>query len=304
VRDEIAIRLTPPALSLRTIDHIRHDVAASGYSEAVTFSFVSDALAVTFKPTEAVSLPRADPSVRRADAFLRPSLLPALVEAVGRNESAGTPDAKLFEIGSVFWNDAEKNLIEKRNIGLVGGELHALRGTVESLLSRLEPSWRCTVVPAARAGLSSAGRIEWNGRSIGWIGLVNKAVAEKVGLREKPAAAELDLASLLSNARHVPQLRPMPRFPAVRRDLSLILADKVRYAELEKTVRDLNLPHLEEIEFVTTYRGKPLEKGSKSVTITLVFRSASGTLTGDEIDAAIKRVTDAAGKSLGATLRV
>jgi phenylalanyl-tRNA synthetase beta chain len=179
-----------------------------------------------------------------------------------------------------------------------------LRGTIESLLSRLEPSWKCDVVPSPRAGLSSSGRIEWNGNTIGWIGLVNKAVIGKVGLREAPAAGELQLAPLLAGARHVPQLRPLPRFPAVSRDLSLDLAEKTRFAELKNVVLRLNLMHLEDIQYVTTYRGKQLEKGRKSVTISLSFRSPNGTLTGGEIDAAIKRVVDAAGHALAATVRM
>jgi phenylalanyl-tRNA synthetase beta chain len=304
VRDEISIRLTPPELSLRTVDEIRHELAASGYSEAVTFSFVSDVLADDFKPAEAVSLPRADPSVRKADAYLRPSLLPALAEAIGRNESAGTPDARLFEIGSVFWNDGAKNLVETRHLALAGGDLRDLRGTVESLLNRLEPSAKFVVIPSSRPGLTAGGKIEWNGQAIGSIGLINKAVVSKVGLREAPAAAELQLAPLLAGARHVPQLRPLPRFPSVRRDLSLDMSGRTRYVEMEKVIRGLNLPHLEDIEHVTTYRGKPLEKGSKSVTIALIFRSPGGTLTGDEIDASIKRVIEAAGQSLSATVRV
>jgi phenylalanyl-tRNA synthetase beta chain len=303
VRDEISIRLTPPELALRTVDEIRSNLAASGYSEAVTFSFVSDSLATDFKPPEAASLPRADPTVRRADAHLRPSLLPALIEAFARNESAGTLGARLFEIGSVFWIDAGQNFVEKRHIGLVGGGLRDLRGAVESLLSRLEPSWNCTVVPATQAGLSSSGKIEWNGKTIGSIGLVNKAVATKLGLRETPAAAELEIGPLLAGARHVPQLRSLPRFPAVRRDLSLVMPEKTRFAQVEQSVRKLELQHLEEIEFVTTYRGKPLEKGSKSVTITLIFRRPDGTLMGEEIEAAMQRVILATTESLGASVR-
>ncbi len=303
VRDEISIRLTPPDPRLRTVDTIRHDLAASGFSEAITFSFVSDALAEDFKPAEAVSLPRADASVRRADARLRPSLLPALVEAVGRNESAGTADARLFEIGSVFWNDAQKKLIEKRHVGLVGGSLTELRGAIESLLNHLDPEKKLVVVPAARAGLASSGRIEWNEQVIGWIGLINKTVIDKVGLHAMPAAGELELQALLDGARLVPQLRPLPRFPAVQRDLSLILTEKIRYADLQNAIDSLSLANLESVDHVTTYRGKPLEKGSKSVTIKLTFRSSAGTLTGEEVDGAVKRVVESTGRNFGATLR-
>jgi phenylalanyl-tRNA synthetase beta chain len=304
IREEISIRLTPPQPSLRTIDEIRTGLAASGYSEAVTFSFVSDSLANDFKPAEVAALSRADSSVRKADAHLRPSLLPALVEAIVRNESAGTAGARLFEIGSVFWLDESQNLIEKRHLALIGGTLRDLRGAIEGLLNRLEPSWSCTIVPVPRPGLSSSGQILWNEKAIGSIGLVNKAVSAKLGLREIPAAAELELAPLLAGARHVPQLRPLPRFPAIRRDLSLVMPEKKRYAEIEQAIRSLKLNHLEDIEYVTTYRGKPLEKGTKSVTITLIFRRPDGTLKGEEVETALQQVIAATCAGLGATVRV
>ncbi|CAA9428457.1 MAG: Phenylalanyl-tRNA synthetase beta chain, partial [uncultured Phycisphaerae bacterium] len=112
IRDEIAIRLTPPDPDLSTIETIRSTLVGAGYFEAITFSFVSDALAPDFVDAAdgsaapgkkggpgGLPLPRADAAVRKADAHLRPSILPGLLEAVRRNETVGTPDARLFEIG-------------------------------------------------------------------------------------------------------------------------------------------------------------------------------------------------------------
>ena len=101
----------------------------------------------------------------------------------------------------------------------------------------------------------------------------------------------------------VPQQSPLPKFPAVSRDLSFDLPDATRYDALEDVVRKVKPEHLEELKYVTTYRGKPLEKGRKSVTITLIFRSPSETLTGDKVEAAVQKVVDAAKGELGAALR-
>lgn len=95
VRDEISIRIAAPDPAARTMDDIRSILVAAGYFEAVTFTFVSDLLADAFIPANASALPRADANVRKADARLRPSLLPGLLEAVRRNETAGTSEAKL-----------------------------------------------------------------------------------------------------------------------------------------------------------------------------------------------------------------
>jgi phenylalanyl-tRNA synthetase beta chain len=161
------------------------------------------------------------------------------------------------------------------------------------------------IVPEARNGFARgvSGRIEWGGEPVGHMGLVDRAIADKLSLRQPPAAAELDLSPLIDGAQHVPQLRPLPRFPAVRRDLSLIVAENVRYEQLESLVREVQLDQLEQVEYVTTYRGKPLDKQSKSVTITLVFRSPDTTLTSEAVEASVQKVVSAAQARLGATLR-
>jgi phenylalanyl-tRNA synthetase beta chain len=309
MREEISIRLAPPEPTIQTIDAIRDTLVAAGYFEAVTFSFVSDLLADDFTPTlggASAALPRTDPAVRKADGRLRPSLLPGLLESVRFNETAGTNNARLFEIGSTFVNDAAGNVDERRKLGLVGGEsLRDVRGVVETILSRLDAERSINIVPDARAGFgkSACGRIEWNGTPVGFLGVIDRATAEKLSLRGRPAAAEIELGPLLGGARHVPTLKPLPRFPAVRRDLSLVVAESVRFEKLANVIRGVNPQFLEDVEYVTAYRGKPLEPGTKSVTITLVFRSPTDTLTGEQVESSVKPVIAAAKDKLSATLR-
>jgi phenylalanyl-tRNA synthetase beta chain len=306
VRDEIAVRLQPADPAAKAIGAIRDTLVAGGYFEAVTFSFVSDLLAEDFKPADAAAPPRADAAVRKADAKLRPSILPGLLEALSRNENNGNLGAKLYEIGSTFWTDGAGTIEERRRVGLVGSsDLREVRGVVEELLGRLDADREMRVVPDRRAGYAAGacGRIEWRGEAVGWIGKIDRAVAGKLSLRDLPAAAELDLGPLIAGTQHVPQLKALPKFPAVWRDLSLVMAESVRYEQLDSLVRSLKLEHLEELEYVTTYRGKPLEKGTKSLTIKLHFRSAEKTLTGEEVEGAVKRIVEAATAQLGATLR-
>jgi phenylalanyl-tRNA synthetase beta chain len=108
---------------------------------------------------------------------------------------------------------------------------------------------------------------------------------------------------LIAGTRHVPQLKQLPKFPSVWRDLSLVVAEGVEYARIERLVRERQPEHLEQVEYVTTYRGKPLEKGHKSVTVKLMFRAPDRTLTGEEVEAAVKGITRAASSELDATLR-
>ena len=308
VRDEISVRVTPPAPEARAADMVRSTLVAGGYFEAVTFGFVADALAAEFVPPEArgdAPLPRADSVVRKKDAGLRPSILPGLLEALRRNEAAGTTGAKLYEIGSTFWNKPAGGVEERQRLGLVGSpDVREVRGVVEKLLSRLDARRAVHVLPDQRPGFApgACGRIEWDGQSVGYVGKVARPVAEELSLRDVPAAAELDMAPLLAGAQLVPQLLALPAFPAAPRDLSLVVPESVRYEAIESLVRGVKPQFLEEVRYVTTYRGKPLEKGTKSVTVTLLFRSPQRTLTGEEVESEVQNVVGAA-RALGWALR-
>lgn len=306
MREEISIQVVPPSEEAMTIDTIRQALIGAGYFEAISVSFVSDALLCDFVPPEAKSLLRADPVVRRDNAHLRPSILPGLLESVRRNETVGTPGAKLFEIGSAFWIGQSGAVDERRRIGLVGSpELREVRGTIETLLERLNPDRPVHVIPEDRPGYAkgACGRIQWGDRAAGYLGRIDRAVAEKLSLRELPAAGELELSVLLELAQQVKLLKPLPRFPAVRRDLSLVVAENIRFEQIDSTLRSLSLPDLEDLEYVTTYRGKPLEKGAKSVTVTLVFRSPTSTLTSEQVEESVQKAVEAARQGLGAALR-
>lgn len=305
-RQEISIRLAPAQPELEAIDTIRASLVAAGYFESLTFSWVTDALAMDFAPAEAKGLPRAEHSVRKADGQLRPSLLPGLLESIRRNENVGTSGARLFEMGAVFWLNEAGTVVEKRQLALVGSEdYREVRGAVEGMLRKLHRHKMVQVKPANYPGFVSGagGAIEWAGQVVGHIGKIDPAVVSKIDLRSAPCAAQLDVAALLAGMAKETTLDPLPRFPAVRRDLSLIVADSVAYEQIDSLVRNLKPEMMEDLEYVTTYRGKPLEKGQKSVTITLVFRSPNSTLTAEQVESSVQKIIELAGKELGATLR-
>jgi phenylalanyl-tRNA synthetase beta chain len=300
-REEISIRLTPPDPDWITHEAICSLLVSGGYFEAITFSFVSDTLRSDFGSSPL----RADSAVKKADAALRPSLLPGLLQAVRFNEAAGNAEARLFEIGSVFPAVAGAKALEHRAVAWVGGDIRQVRGMAEALLGRLDADRAVKIVPDSRSGFANgaAGRIVWGDQTVGFLGQIDRGVGDKLSLRDLPAAAELELAPLLAGSRRVPQLRLLARFPSVRRDISLIVPENLRFEKIDSLMRTLNLEFLESIDFVTTYRGKPLDPGSKSVTITLVFRSPSATLTSEQVEASVQKAIEAAKNQLSATLR-
>jgi phenylalanyl-tRNA synthetase beta chain len=191
-------------------------------------------------------------------------------------------------------------------VGLAGGEDFAeVRGAIELLLARLDRSRGVKVIAEARVGFAAGacGRVEWGDRAIGHVGRIAHRVAEKVSLRAAPMAAELNLADLLAGARQAPTLTALPRFPAVVRDVALVVDESLAYEKLAELVADLSLPDLERVGHGSTYRGKPIPAGKKSVAVTLAFRSASGTLLAEQVEPLVQRVVEAAVARLGAARR-
>lgn len=306
VRDEIAIRLAPPQPRQRAMAMICDTLSACGHFEAITVSFLSDRMLDLATPPEAGGLPRADAATRGADAHLRPSLLPGLLESIRRNESAGTPDARLFETGSTFILDRDGRVVETPRLALAGGEdYRATRGAVEAVLRRLDATRPARVEPDERPMFArgACGRVLWGDAPVGWIGVAAPAVRDRLDLRAAPAMAELDLAPLLDGVQLVPQLQPLPRYPSVQRDLSLVVPESMPFERVRALVAGLGLSDLESLDYVTTYRGRPLEAGVKSVTVTLTFRSGATTLTNEAVEPRVQQVVAAAREQLGAALR-
>jgi phenylalanyl-tRNA synthetase beta chain len=304
-RQEIAIRVSPPDRPAQVLETIRRTLVAAGFFEAVTFSFVSDSLKEDFFPAGSHAL-RADAAVRKADATLRPSIVPGLLEAVRRNHANGAARALLFEAGSVYFADAKGAPDERRMLALVGGtDWHDMRGVIEGLLNKLDAHKAIGFTAASRSGFAqgACAEVHWDAKPIGFAGLIDRAVADKLSIKQAPMGAELDLSRLLGGAATVAKLTPLPQFPPARRDLSLVVDEGVAYDQIERTLREAKPANLDEIEYLTTFRGKPLEAGKKSISVTLVFRSATGTLNGEQVEAAVAVAFAAAAEKIGATLR-
>jgi len=157
-----------------------------------------------------------------------------------------------------------------------------------------------TELPWAKA----AAEIVADGKKIGTCGIVSANVAAKFDLTEiEVCAAELDFDTLLTMAGAVRTAKPIPRFPAITRDLSLIVDEGLTWTRITRAINTKAPSELEDIQFVGIYRGKPIEAGKKSVTVSLRFRDDDGTLTHEVVDEFQKRILDELAAVLGAELR-
>jgi len=195
--------------------------------------------------------------------------------------------------------------IERPKLGLVcEGDFRALRGAVEGVVSVLNRDAEVVFKPAQLPWAEHGATVEVNGAAIGVAGVVSEKVAGVFDIKDlSPVAAEVcfdDLAKLVGGPIGV---RPIPRFPAIVRDLSIVIDEPVAWSKVADAVWGRAPEELERLDFVTIYRGKGVPSGRKSVTLTLRFRDADGTLTHEAVDEMQNRILDGLKSGVGAQLR-
>jgi phenylalanyl-tRNA synthetase beta chain len=282
---------------------IRSALTGMGFDEAVTFSLVADDLAAPIESGPALPPIRVEHSSRRRENTLRQSLAPSLLAARAHNEAHGTPDADLFEIAHVYLPQPGKALpSEPPRLALVSGDSFlALKGVIEALLDRLHAG-----ALGARGSESAwfapgrAAELRLGGKPLGMLGEIDRVRLDQIGLRGACSVAELSLEVLIEQATLVPRHHPLPPFPAVARDLSLVVARSLPWADLADAAKAAAGPTLEALRFLDTF---DLPNDQHSVHFGLRFRGTDRTLTGDEVEAAIQTVIDVCASRFGATLR-
>jgi phenylalanyl-tRNA synthetase beta chain len=142
------------------------------------------------------------------------------------------------------------------------------------------------------------------GEVFGYLGELSRLGLKRFDLRSPTTVAEVKLSALLSVARLIPQYVPPPQFPAIERDLNFVVDERIRWADLARTVRQAGGPLLEGLQYKETYRNaERLGAGKKSLVLSFNLRGAEGTLTSEEADRLCREISEACHRQLGAELR-
>ena len=295
------------SLTHRTRRLIGETMMAAGFDETVTSTFLDAEEAELFGRADAV---RVDTAVRKTNNALRTVLTPSLLRACKTNQDGGAAGASLFELASVFPPVAGQTLpAEHAELGaLTTDELRDLRGAMAAVVQRIDADAQLEVgrqVSLAGMADGTAATLVIDGTEVGAIGMVSQAALDYYGLAaERPiAAASLRFDVLLKRAGKVRTYQPVAKFPAVQRDLSVVVDEGVTWRQLAEAVGHLDQPLQVGMAYVTTYRGKQIPAGRKSVTMTLTYRSETGTLRSEEVDREVAEVVSALSQELAAELR-
>jgi phenylalanyl-tRNA synthetase beta chain len=191
-------------------------------------------------------------------------------------------------------------------LGLTSGRPFAeVRGVVESIVAlatKLEVIAEAADMPLLDRG--AAVRFVAGGQLLGYVGQLSHDGLKQSDLRSSCVVAELKLAPLVDRAELIPQYAPLPAFPAVSRDLNLVVNESILWGQVAATVRKNGGEELESIDYRDTYRdAERLGTGKKSLLFSIVLRSTSGTLTSQQADATRDRIVAACQAAHGAELR-
>jgi phenylalanyl-tRNA synthetase beta chain len=316
----------PPDPRVSRDQFVRRLLTAKGLSEAVTFGFVEAKAAEPFQGDAGSAVAIANPLSGKFDT-LRPLLLPGLVDAVAHNRRHGRRDARLFEIGTRFASSGETRGVGMAWTGAAGTEhwssaardvdFYDVAGLVEDVCTALGVPIRLAAarVPYLVPGQSASVTIDAGpstGACVGVVGPLLPAIADSRGLprQDRVVVAELNL-DLLAAARVAASdaTQPLPRYPFVVRDLSIVVPDTLPAEIIRGTMlaaardRAVAVAPLVDVAFFDRYQGKGVPDGSVSLSVRLTFRADDRTLTDAEVQQSFDTIRDALVREHGAVQR-
>ena len=309
----------PPAEADARIERdrrVRAVLAAAGVTESMTFAFIEREAAAPFCDAGTAATSIANPLSEKF-AVLRPSLLPGLIDSLVHNRRRGRKDVRLFETGARFTAAGER-----RAAGIVlSGAANAahwsraarqvdffdVKGLVEVVCAALDATSveiDAATVPYLVAGRTAVARVA--GVELARFGQLDADVAAARGIPagEDVYVAELDLDAIASQAAGA-ELRTtsLPKYPAITRDLSILVDEALPAAAVRGTIRSAGPAFLDAVDEFDRYQGKGIPDGSVSLSLRLVFRSPERTLTDAEVDAAMQTIVAALEGAHGARRR-
>ena len=307
-----AVRMAAPDVPESRLEpaRLRTLLVDRDYQEVVTYSFVDPKIQGLIDPTTP-ALMLANP-ISADMAAMRTSLWPGLLQALQYNWNRQQQRIRVFEIGRRFRADSEESVVagavtgagwaEQWGLPKRQADFYDVKGDVEELLrltGRAERFHFLPVVhPALHPGQSAA--IHVGEDRIGWVGTLHPTIQARLEL-DRVALFELKLEVL--TIRRVPEFTEISRFPAIRRDLSIVVHDATPAQLVVELIRRVAGNLLVNLELFDEYRGERIDSGRKSLSLGLTFQDSSRTLREAEADALITQVMTKLKGDLGAELR-
>ena len=286
---------------------------ALGYSEIITYSFVSPAI------FDQIRLPEDSP-LRHAlriqnplgedTSIMRTIALPSMLDILSRNNAYHNKSAKLYELAKIYLPVEDQALPEEPKMLLLGTyganeNFYTLKGELEAIMTGLRlPKASYTAVqdnPSYHPGRCAM--VSVNGVELGYMGQVHPLVAKNYGFDGEVYCAEINFTKAFQLRLPEPTFTPLPKYPAVSRDLALICDEEITVAQVEDVIVAAAGKLLRQVKLFDVYRGVGVPEGKKSLAFSLELRADDRTLTDADSEAVTAKVLSALAEKLNAVLR-
>ena len=287
-------------------------VRALGYDEIITYSFIS--------PTyyDKIRMPK-DSSLRNSLKILHPlgedtsimrtTILPSMLEIIARNHSYRNKSARLYELGKIYLPREDGLADEPKYLSLGaygdGVDFFSFKGSIETLLHELRITdvkyVACTDNDSYHPGRCA--KVYAGETYLGVFGQIHPLVAANYGMDTEVYTAELSFDAMYEKRGDIPVYQPLPKFPAVTRDIAVVCDEAVTVGALEESIRRGAKGLLKDVSLFDIYRGPGVASGKKSVAFNLVLRADDRSLTGEEADEDVQSILAALKADHNAVLR-
>ena len=315
------VRPVKIAVRQKIIKKVREVLCCTGFSETVHYSFIENAHAEEFKMAFALEQDQMivlkNPLSSENDT-MRTSLIPGLLKTAALNLSKGQKPLKLFEVGSVYFANSNKNRTEKAVLSAIvlgpyeltpwkprGKEydFYDLKGTLETLAEHLH--LKLETSPGGKSFLmpGKSVRVHVNGIELGYLAQVDpeQKLVHEIG--QNVYALELDLGALENAISSSIQFQKIAKFPETYRDISILVDRQVTSEQVAGLILKTGTPLIQKVELYDHFEGKKIQADKKSLTFALSFQSAERTLSDEEVTPLFERIIKTLESELGASLR-
>ncbi len=298
---------------------VRNILIGQGYSEALNLSFATESDHREFPPLEGDRIAIRNPLTEDTQ-YMRTTMAPSLVRSAKRNFNFDQQRIRLFEIGKVYGPRANGAPGERSALGILGTggfagqnwanpspeyDFFHLKGLIEALMKGLQIR-SFAIKPATAVNWLNprdAAVLEIGHERIGLLGSLSPALEDKYKLRQPVWVAEIDFERLAKYALLPMSYAPLPKYPSVERDISIVVSRETAYHAIQDGIAGLKIPELTGIDLIDVYEGEKIPRDSVSLTLRLKFQDPEKTLTVDRVQDFVDTVISFLNKSYGAGLR-
>ena len=286
---------------------------ALGYSEIITYSFVSPAI------FDQIRLPKDDTRrntlkiqnpLGEDTSIMRTTALPSMLDILSRNSAYHNKAAKLYELAKIYLPTEGEVLPQEPKILVLGtygaGEtFFTLKGELEAIFTGLRmPKASYVAVkdnPSYHPGRCA--KVSINGVELGYMGQIHPLVAKNYGMDSEVYCAEINFTALMALRKPEPTYTPLPKYPTVSRDLAVVCDEEITVGQVEEVIEKAAGKLLRNIRLFDIYRGTGVPEGKKSMAFALELRADDRTLTDTDSEQVVSKVLEALKTSVGAILR-